>query len=89
MKSRSQVLVYTGSFYPWMVTVILGLQSAAHPSLIRLLHVSGHYRFRIRNLSPYFTLHVDSTLNYGLEINKNPSHYYWFLTQFSPWSENQ
>ena len=34
---------------------------------------------RIRNLSPYFTLHVDSTMNYGLEINKNPSHYYWFL----------
>jgi hypothetical protein len=34
---------------------------------------------RIRNLSPYFTLHVDSTMNYGLEINKNPSHYYWYL----------
>jgi hypothetical protein len=34
---------------------------------------------RIRNLSPYFTLHVDSTLIYGLEINKNPSHYYWYL----------
>jgi hypothetical protein len=34
---------------------------------------------RIRNLSPYFTLHVDSTMNYGLEINKNPAHYYWYL----------
>jgi hypothetical protein len=34
---------------------------------------------RIRNLSPYFTLHVDSTMTYDLEINKNPSHYYWFL----------
>ena len=34
---------------------------------------------RIRNLNPYFTLHVDSTLVYNLEINKNPSHYYWFL----------
>jgi len=34
---------------------------------------------RIRNLNPYFTLHVDSTLNYHLEINKDPSHYYWFL----------
>ncbi|HEY4936185.1 MAG TPA: hypothetical protein VII44_06385 [Puia sp.] len=34
---------------------------------------------RIRNLSPYFTLHVDSTMTYGLEINKNPSHYFWFL----------
>ena len=34
---------------------------------------------RIRNLSPYFTLHVDSTMTYDLEINKNPSHYFWFL----------
>jgi hypothetical protein len=34
---------------------------------------------RIRNLNPYFTLHVDSTLSYQLEINQDPSHYYWFL----------
>jgi hypothetical protein len=34
---------------------------------------------RIRNLSPYFTLHVDSTMSYALEINKNPTHYYWYL----------
>jgi hypothetical protein len=34
---------------------------------------------RIRNLNPYITLHVDSTLNYGLEINKNPASYFWFL----------
>jgi len=34
---------------------------------------------RIRNLNPYFTLHVDSTLSYNLEINKDPSHYFWFL----------
>jgi hypothetical protein len=34
---------------------------------------------RIVNLSPYFTLHVDSTMNYGLEINKNPTYYYWYL----------
>jgi hypothetical protein len=34
---------------------------------------------RIRNLNPYFTLHVDSTLSYGFEINKVPSHYYWYL----------
>ena len=35
--------------------------------------------FRIRNLNPYLTLHVDSTLNYKLEINKDPSKYFWFL----------
>jgi len=34
---------------------------------------------RIRNLTPYFTLHVDSTLIYNLEINKNPAHYFWYL----------
>lgn len=34
---------------------------------------------RIRNLNPYFTLHVDSTLNYDLEINKVASHYYWYI----------
>lgn len=34
---------------------------------------------RIRNLNPYFTLHVDSSLLYQLEINKDQSHYYWYL----------
>jgi len=34
---------------------------------------------RIKNFSPYFTLHVDSTLDYQFEINKNPEDYYWYL----------
>lgn len=34
---------------------------------------------RIINLNPYFTLHVDSTLNYQLQTNKNPENYFWFL----------
>lgn len=34
---------------------------------------------RIVNLNPYFTVHVDSTLSYPLEINKNPSNYFWYL----------
>ena len=34
---------------------------------------------RIRNLNPYFTLHVDSTLNYDLEINKDERNYFWYL----------
>ena len=34
---------------------------------------------RIKNLNPFFTLHVDSTLQYNLEINKDESEYYWFL----------
>ncbi len=34
---------------------------------------------RIKNLNPYFNLHVDSTLIYPLQINKDLSKYYWFL----------
>ena len=34
---------------------------------------------RIINLNPYFTLHVDSILNYQLEINKSEKNYYWYL----------
>lgn len=34
---------------------------------------------RIKNFSPYFTLHVDSTLDYQFLINKNPENYYWYL----------
>jgi hypothetical protein len=34
---------------------------------------------RIINLNPFFTIHVDSTFQYRLEINKNPSEYFWFL----------
>jgi hypothetical protein len=34
---------------------------------------------RIRNLNPYFTLHVDSTLIYQLELNRDPSRYFFFM----------
>jgi hypothetical protein len=34
---------------------------------------------RIVNLNPYFTLHVDSSLNYQLQINKNDANYFWYL----------
>ncbi len=34
---------------------------------------------RIKNFTPYFTLHVDSTLDYHFEINKDPQQYYWYL----------
>lgn len=36
-------------------------------------------QLRIKNLNPYFTLHVDSTLSYKLEINKDQSKYYWYM----------
>lgn len=34
---------------------------------------------RIINLNPSFTQHVDSSLSYQFEINRDPSKYYWFL----------
>jgi hypothetical protein len=34
---------------------------------------------RIKNMNPYFTLHVDSTLTYQFEINRDPSRYYFYL----------
>lgn len=34
---------------------------------------------RIKNLNPYFTLHVDSSLIYKLEINRDEAGYYWYL----------
>lgn len=34
---------------------------------------------RIIDLNPYFSLHVDSTFNYQLQINKNPENYFWYL----------
>ena len=34
---------------------------------------------RILDLNPYFTIHVDSTFNYKLQINRNPRDYFWYL----------
>jgi hypothetical protein len=34
---------------------------------------------RIIDLNPYFTLHVDSSFNYQLHINKNSDNYFWYL----------
>jgi hypothetical protein len=34
---------------------------------------------RIININPFVTIHVDSTLTYQLEINKNPTNYFWYL----------
>ncbi len=47
-----------------------------HPPLFNMDTV-----LRITNLNPYFTIHVDSLLNYDLRINKPPEDYYWYLKQ--------
>jgi hypothetical protein len=40
---------------------------------------SSEIQLRIKNLNPFFSLHVDSSLNYNLEINKDQRKYYWYL----------
>lgn len=34
---------------------------------------------RIINLNPYFSLHVDSSINYNLDINRDSSKYFWYI----------
>ncbi|HEY1202394.1 MAG TPA: hypothetical protein VGE79_15500, partial [Niastella sp.] len=50
-----------------------------HIDTIPFVVDSAEVALRIKNLNPYFTLHVDSSLAYKLEINKDQSKYYWFL----------
>lgn len=42
-------------------------------------HLHADTSLRIVNFSPFFSLHVDSSLNYKFSINKNPRKYYWYL----------
>ena len=58
------------------------LNSQETDSLLINNHDSLYIRdsvLRITNLNPFFTLHVDSTLIYQLQINKDPESYFWFL----------
>lgn len=41
--------------------------------------VDGDTALRIINLNPYFSLHVDSSLSYPFQINREASAYFWFL----------
>ena len=44
-----------------------------------LHRVNADTLLRIKNLNPYFSVHVDSTLNYNLEINRDEAKYYWYI----------
>lgn len=50
-----------------------------HTDTIPIIHDSADAALRIKNLNPYVTLPVDSSLNYKLEINKDQTKYYWYL----------
>ncbi|MFI5193492.1 MAG: hypothetical protein ACHQD7_05525 [Chitinophagales bacterium] len=57
----------------------VGIMDSLRKTVLDSLRQSEDTILRIRNLNPYLTLHVDSTMTYALEINKNPSHYFWYL----------
>ncbi len=49
------------------------------PDSARLQKDSVEVPLRIINLNPYFTLHVDSILQYDFEINKPAERYHWYM----------
>ncbi|HVU96460.1 MAG TPA: hypothetical protein VHE34_14625 [Puia sp.] len=68
------------------VGLLVGLKGLAQNPGFRIpLQLSDTSRryddsvLRIKNMNPYFNVHVDSTLSYQFEINRDPSRYYFFL----------
>lgn len=57
--------------------VSLSIVGASQDTISPVFHPDTS--LRIINLNPFFTLHVDSTLSYQLQINKNPENYFWYL----------
>ncbi|PHX74174.1 MAG: hypothetical protein CK547_04650 [Chitinophagaceae bacterium] len=45
------------------------------------INVNPDSTLRIINLNPFFTLEVDSILNYDLQINKLSENYFWYLKE--------
>ncbi len=44
-----------------------------------VIHIPVDTPLRIININPFFSVHVDSTVNYRFEINKYPVNYFWYL----------
>lgn len=72
-------LISMKSLFIFSATVFLVLNVYAQQVTDTLFPIPEDSMLRIRNLNPYFTLHVDSSLNYKLEINKDVKNYYWYL----------
>jgi len=62
-----------------LITPLALLSQIKQDSLFSLFNQPTDTALRIKNLNPYFNLHVDSTLRYPLIINKDVAKYYWFL----------
>ena len=52
---------------------------AVKPDTLAVQPVNLDSNLRIINLNPYFTLHVDSVLQYDLKINRPVDNYYWYI----------
>lgn len=75
--------------YPILILLLLFFSAAraqVKPDSIVLkpIHEIPHIfnsdtALRITNFSPFFSLHVDSSLNYRFQINKDARKYYWYL----------
>lgn len=63
----------------FLITPLALLSQIKQDSLFSLFNQPTDTALRIKNLNPYFNLHVDSTLRYPLIINKDMAKYYWFL----------
>lgn len=61
----------------WLV-VFSCLLVDAQDSTVQTL-VTADSSLRITDLNPFFTIHVDSTFTYQLQINRNPQGYFWYL----------
>lgn len=59
--------------------LLLSSKAQDIPDSVHAIPPAVDTTLRIRNLNPYFTLHVDSSLSYKLEINKEITNYYWYL----------
>jgi hypothetical protein len=58
---------------------LVGISQVPEDTLVSPVVKQADTTLRIKNLNPYFNLHVDSTLRYQFIINKPLENYYWFL----------
>ena len=63
----------------YFLLAALTTNAQVHPDTIVNPARANDTSLRIKNLNPYFNLHVDSSLRYQLIINKPQENYYWFL----------
>jgi hypothetical protein len=79
---KAYLLVLVSLLAPAALLPANSRQGASAPTIAdtpRIASVFVDTTLRIINLNPYFTLHVDSTLSYELQINRDSGNYFWFL----------